>query len=188
MALPLPPSAPISDIVNGLNQMYAASSLPIVETQVVTQTYTYSATTAAYGVLLVTFPAQTIIQIPATVPIGTRLLIKDIRGTAGTFNIGIQALGGLLIDNSTANVVINVNWGTMLLVAAAEGLYTVGLHYVESPYMDSLIQFDNIIDSSITTGASSNAMSVGPITIANKDSNNNDVIVTIGATSRWVIV
>jgi hypothetical protein len=193
--LPLAPSAEISDIVNGINQIYNGSPLPVNEILVTTATYVYpdyaypaGNAVPAYVVLLVGTGFSKTINISEDVPVGTRILIKDISGQAGNNIIIISPQGGLFIDGSSNSLNINVNWGSILLVVAPEGVFSVGLHFVQSQYFDSLCMFDTIVDSSVTVGSATNALSVGPLTIAALDQNNNDVIVTVANGSRWVIV
>lgn len=186
--LPLPPAAEIQDIVSGINQMYADSPLPVSEILVTTGTYNYQATTPLYAVLLVSTGFQKTIQLPGSIPVGTRLLIKDISGKAGTNMVIIEPQDSMLIDGSSSPLLINVNWGSLLLVVAPEGVFTIGRYFVQSQYFDSLVLFEPLVDASVTVGASTNAMSVGPLTITALDANNNDVVVTIAAGARWVII
>jgi len=195
MALPLAPAAEISDIVNGINQIYNGSPLPVNEILVTTATYVYpdyaypeGNAVPAYVVLLVGTGFQKTINISEDIPVGTRILIKDVSGNAGTNMIIISPQGGLLIDGSSNSLNINVNWGSILLIVAPEGVFSVGLYFVQSQYFDSLCMFDTIVDSSVTVGSATNALSVGPLTIAALDQNNNDVIVTINNGARWVII
>jgi hypothetical protein len=194
-ALPLPPAAQISDIVNGVNQIYNNSPLPQVEQIVTIATYTYAPPVdsnnnplAANALLLVSTAFQKTIQIPNDLPVGTYIRINDISGNAGTSMIIIQPLNGLLIDGLNANLYINVNWGSILLIVQAEGVYTVGRYYVQSQYFDSLCLYEQTIDSSVTIPGTNNALSVGPITIEELDPNNQPVNVTVSNGSRWVIV
>lgn len=188
MALPLPPAAEISDIVTGINTIYNGSPLPVVELLVTTASYEYVNTNAAYAILLTPTGFQKTISIPADTPVGTRILIKDISGNAGTNMIIVQPEGGLLIDGQTNSIFINVNFGTVLLIVADEGVYTVGQAFVQSQYFDSLCIFDNIVDSSVTVGSATNALSVGPLTISVVDANNQPVNVIISQNARWVII
>lgn len=188
MALPLAPAAEISDIVEGINEMYNGSPLPLTEILVTTATYLYDYPDPAYAVLLVATGFQKTIQIPATVPIGTRILVKDMSGNAGTNMIIIQPLGGLLIDGVNVPFLINVNFGSVLLIVAAEGVYSVGRYFIQSQYFDSLCIFDTRIDSSVTIASATNGMSVGPLTIAAADQNNNNVVVTVAVGARWVVI
>src|ERR1700741_5239201 len=104
--LPLPPAAEIADIVAGVNELYASSPLPVTEIQVTAATYTVgssnefgpSGTTPAYVILLVSTGFQKTILFPANIPVGSRILIKDISGNAGTNMIIVSPQGGLLID------------------------------------------------------------------------------------------
>jgi hypothetical protein len=196
MSLPLPPAAEIKDIVEGVNELYANSPLPVTEIQVTTATYTVgssnefgpSGITPAYVILLVSTGFQKTILFPATIPVGSRILVKDISGNAGTNMIIISPQGQLLIDGTNNTFLINVNWGSALFICASEGLYSVGRYYVASQYFDSLILFDQSIDASVTIGAATNGMSVGPLTISPLDGNNQDVVVTVQNGARWVIV
>jgi hypothetical protein len=188
MPLPLAPAAEISDIVEGINEMYNGSPLPFTELLVTTATYRYDYPDPAYAVLLVATGFQKTIQIPATVPVGTRLLIKDMSGNAGTNMIIIEPLDGLLIDGVNVPLLINVNFGSVLIIVADEGLYTVGRYFIQSQYFDSLCVFDTRIDSSVTIGSATNGLSVGPLTINAVDANNNDVVVTVAAGARWVVI
>jgi hypothetical protein len=188
MSLPLPPAAEIKDIVEGVNELYASSPLPVTEVQVTTATYTVDLASPAYLILLVSTGFQKTILFPADIPVGSRILVKDISGNAGTNMIIISPQGQLLIDGTNNTFLINVNWGSALFVCASEGLYSVGRYYVASQYFDSLILFDQSIDASVTIGAATNGMSVGPLTISPLDSNNQDVVVTVQNGARWVII
>jgi hypothetical protein len=193
--LPLPPAAEISDIVNGINQIYNGSPLPVNEILVTTGTYVYpdyayptGNAVPAYVILLVGTGFQKTINLSADIPVGTRILIKDISGNAGTNMIIISPQGGLLIDGNSNSLDINVNWGSIFLVVAPEGVFSIGRYFVQSQYFDALCIFETVIDSSVTVGAATNALSVGPLTIASLDQNNNDVQVTIANGARWVII
>ncbi len=193
--LPLPPAAEISDIVAGVNQMYNGSPLPVIELLVSAASYEYSIPLdsddnplAAYAILLVPTSFQKTIFLPLGIPVGTRLLIKDMSGNAGTNMIIIQPEEGLLIDGQNQPFLVNVNFGSVMLFVAPEGVYTVGRSFVQSQYFDSLCVFDNTLDSSVTVGSATNAMSVGPLTIATVDANNQPVNVTISTGARWVII
>jgi hypothetical protein len=196
MSLPLPPAAEIKDIVEGVNELYASSPLPVTEIQVTAATYTVgssnefgpSGTIPAYVILLVSTGFQKTILFPATIPVGSRILIKDISGNAGTNMIIVSPQGGLLIDGVSNTFLINVNWGSALFIAASEGMFSVGRYFVQSQYFDSLILFDQSIDSSVTIHAQTNGMSVGPLTISALDSNNQDVVVTVQNGARWVVI
>jgi hypothetical protein len=188
MALPLPPAAEISDIVEGINEMYNGSPLPMTEILVTTATYLYDYPDPAYAVLLVATGFQKTIQIPADVPIGSRILVKDMSGNASQNMVIIEPLNGLLIDGVNTPCLINNNFGSILLIVAAEGVYTVGRYYIQSQYFDSLCIFDTRIDASVTIGSATNGLSVGPLTIAAADSNNNDVVVTVSTGARWVVI
>src|ERR1700759_3051021 len=98
MSLPLPPAAEISDIVAGVNQLYSDSSLPVTEVQVTTATYTVALEEPAYLILLVSTGFQKTILFPDDIPVGSRILIKDISGNAGTNMIIISPQGTSLID------------------------------------------------------------------------------------------
>src|SRR6516162_8613989 len=144
--LPLPPAAEISDLVNAINQMYEDSPLPTTEVLVTSATYTVDlGEDPVFLILLVSTAFQKTIQIPADIPVNSRILVKDISGKAGTNMIIIEPLDGLLIDGSTATAQINVNWSSLFIVCAVEGLYLVGRNYVASQYFDSLILFDDSI-------------------------------------------
>ena len=186
--LPLPPAAQISDIVDGVNQLYTDSPLPVTEVQVTAATYTVSLASPAYLILLVSTGFQKTILFPATIPVGSRILIKDISGNAGTNMILVSPLSGLLIDGTANPFLINVNWGSALFICAPEGMFSIGHYYVGSQYFDSLILFEQSIDASVTIGSATNGMSVGPLTISAFDSNNQDVVVTVQNGARWVII
>jgi hypothetical protein len=186
--LPLPPAAAISDIVAGVNELYADSPLPVTEVQVTAATYTVDLAAPAYLILLVSTGFQKTILIPADVPVESRILIKDISGNAGTNMIIVSPQGGLLIDGTSNTFLINVNWGSALLICAPEGMYSVGRYYVASQYFDSLILFDQKIDASVTIGSATNGMSVGPLTISALDANNQDVVVKVSNGARWVVI
>jgi len=188
MTLPLPPAAEISDIVTGVNELYADSPLPVSEIQVTAATYTVSLTVPTYLILLVSTGFQKTILFPPDIPVGSRILIKDISGKAGTNMILISPQGGLLIDGVSNTFLINVNWGSAFFVCAPEGMFSVGRYYVASQYFDSLVLFDQSIDASVTIGSATNGMSVGPLTISAVDSSNQDVVVTVQNGARWVII
>jgi hypothetical protein len=186
--LPLPPAAEIKDIVAGVNQLYGSSPLPVTEVQVTAATYTVSLASPAYLILLVSTGFQKTILLPANIPVGSRILIKDISGNAGTNMILVSPQGGLLIDGVSSTFLINVNWGSALFVCAPEGMFTVGRYFVASQYFDSLILFEQSIDASVTIGSATNGMSVGPLTISAFDTNNQDVVVTVQNGARWVVI
>ena len=188
MTLPLPPAAEIKDIVAGVNEIYADSPLPVTEVQVTAATYTVDLASPEYLILLVSTGFQKTILFPADIPVGSRILIKDISGKAATNMILISPQDGLLIDGVSNTFLINVNWGSALFVCAPEGMFSVGRYYVSSQYFDSLILFDQSIDASVSIGSSTNGMSVGPLTISAFDSSNQDVVVTVQHGSRWVVI
>jgi hypothetical protein len=166
MSLPLPPAAEIADIVAGVNQLYANSPLPVTEVQVTTATYTVSLASPAYLILLVSTGFQKTILFPAAIPVGSRILVKDISGNAGTNMIIVSPQGTSLIDGTNNPFLINVNWGSALFVCAPEGMFSIGRYFVQSQYFDSLILFEQSIDASVTIHAATNGMSVGPLTIS----------------------
>ena len=190
MSLPLPPAAEIKDVVDGVNALYAASPLPVTEVQVTAATYTVELAAPAYVILLVSTGFQKTIIFPADLlnQVGSRILIKDISGSAGTNMILISPQGGLLIDGVSNTFLINVNWGSALFIVASEGVFSVGRYFVQSQYFDSLILFDQSIDSSVTIHAQTNGMSVGPLTISALDNNDQDVVVTVQNGARWVVI
>jgi hypothetical protein len=186
--LPLPPAAQISDIVEGVNELYENSPLPVTEIQVTTATYTVDLDYPAYLILLVSTGFQKTIIFPADIPVGSRILVKDISGNAGTNMIIISPAGTSLIDGLNNSFLININWGSALFVCAPEGMYTVGRYFVSSQYFDSLVLFEQSIDASVVIGSATNGMSVGPLTISALDSNNQDVVVTVQNGARWVVI
>jgi hypothetical protein len=186
--LPLPPAAEISDIVAGVNQLYNDSPLPVTEVQVTTATYTVTLTEPTYLILLVSTGFQKTILFPGAIPVGSRILIKDISGNAGTNMIIISPQDNSLIDGVNNSFLININWGSALFVCAPEGMYSVGRYFVQSQYFDSLVLFEQSIDSSVTINSATNGMSVGPLTISSLDSNNQDVVVTVQNGARWVVI
>jgi hypothetical protein len=188
MSLPLPPAAEISDIVDGVNQLYNDSPLPVTEVQVTTATYTVDLDSAAYLILLVSTGFQKTILFPADIPVGSRILVKDISGNAGTNMIIISPQGNSLIDGVNNPFLININWGSALFICAPEGMFSVGRYFVQSQYFDSLVLFEQSIDSSVIIHSATNGMSVGPLTISPLDNNNQDVVVTVQNGARWVII
>jgi hypothetical protein len=188
MSLPLPPAAEIADIVDGVNQLYNDSPLPVTEVQVTTATYTVDLAEPTYLILLVSTGFQKTIQFPGAIPVGSRILIKDISGNAGTNMIIIAPLDTSLIDGLNNPFLININWGSALFICAPEGMYSVGRYFVQSQYFDSLVLFEQSIDSSVTIHSATNGMSVGPLTISSLDANNQDVVVTVQNGARWVVI
>lgn len=187
--LPLPPAAEIRDLVAGVNQLYSETKLARTEVHVTSATFTVDDyDEPVYLILLVTTGFQKTIEIGSGLPVGSRVLIKDISGNAGSNMIIVQPLDELLIDGRAETALINVPWGSLLLIVTPEGLYTVGRFYVASQYFDSLIMFENSIDESVTIFSASNGLSVGPLTISAMDRFNRDVVVTVQDGSRWAIV